>query len=200
MRADTGWRPRARACGTILLLLGAIGAGGCFDAPKLEDRWTRVDVLSSNVAANQALAPGSTQTFQLGTTVTYRAIVTGYAVAELRASSSVPLSSVDVNPNAPRLRMAQDIDRILLGSVSMGRAIRPVTGWDHLIQHIDFSFAAPVPAAGDSSMSPGGGLYLLCYLGSGVKIELPSGADSIAITPFNSQAAQVLPVGMGFTP
>ena len=191
---------RARACAAVLLLLGATGAGGCFDAPKLEDRWTRVDVLSSNVTPNQVLIPGSTQTFQLGTTVTYRAIVTGYAVAELRASSSVPRTSVVLGENAPRLAMAQGIDRILLNSVSMGRVIRPVTGWDHLIQHIDFTFTAPVPAAGDSSMSAGGGLYLLCYLGSGVKLELPSGADSIIVTPFNSEASQVLPVGMGFAP
>ena len=200
MRARLGRTHRARVCGTVLLLLAVTGAGGCFDAPKLEDRWTRVDLLGANVTASQALTPGSMQTFQLATTVTYRAIVTGYAVAELRASSVVPLTSVDLGANAPRLRMAQDIDRILLNSVSMGRTIRPVTGWDHLIQHIDFSFTAPVPAAGDSSMSPSGGLYLLCYLGSGVKLELPSGADSIIVTPFNSEASQVLPVGMGFAP
>jgi hypothetical protein len=96
--------------------------------------------------------------------------------------------------------MAQDIDRILLNSVSMGRAIRAVTGWDHLIQRVDFNFSAPVPAAGDSSMGPGGGLFLLCYLGSGVKLELPSGADSIIVTPYNSSNYQILPVGMGFAP
>jgi hypothetical protein len=191
---------RGRACGMVLLLLGVSMLNGCFDAPKLEDRWTRADILGSNVTANQILTPGTMQSFQLGTTITYRAIVTGYAVAELRASSSVPRTSVNLGTNAPRLRMAQDIDRILLNSVSMGRAIRGVTGWDHLIQRVDFSFTAPVPAAGDSSMGPGGGLFLLCYLGSGVKLELPSGADSIVITPYNSSAFQILPVGMGFSP
>lgn len=191
---------RAYACGTVLLLLSAIAVAGCFDAPKLEDRWTRVDLLTSNVSANQTLPPGTQQSFQLGTTITYRAIVTGYEVAELRASSSVPRTSVNLGTNAPRLRMAQDIDRILVNSVSVGRSVRAVTGWDHLIQHVDLSFTAAVPAAGDSSMGPGGGLFLLCYLGSGVKLELPSGADSIVVTPYNSGAYQILPIGMGFTP
>ena len=200
MRSRTGGTLRAQVCGAALLVLMATGAAGCFDAPRLEDRWTRVDLLASNVAANQILTPGTMQTFQLGTTVTYRAIVTGYAVAELRASSSVPRTSVVLGQNAPRLRMAQDIDRILLNSVSLGRQVRPITGWDHLIQRVDFSFAGAVPAAGDSSMGPGGGVYLLCYLGSGVKIELPSGVDSIAVTPFNSEASEILPVGVGFTP
>ena len=130
----------------------------------------------------------------------YRSILTGYEVAELRSSSSVPRSSVALGTNAPRLRMAQDIDRILAGSVTRGRAIRAVTGWDHLMQHIDLSFTGTVPAASDSSMGPGGGLFLLCYLGSGVKIELPSGADTIVVTPFTSSAYEVLPVGMGFSP
>jgi hypothetical protein len=200
MRSSTRGARRARSGGAVLLLLVAAGAAGCFDAPKLEDRWTRVDLPASNVTANQILTPGTAQTFQLGTTITYRAIVTGYAVAELRASGSVPRTSVMLGPTAPRLRMAQDIDRILLNSVSLGRQVRPVTGWDHLIQRVDFSFTAPVPAAVDSSMGATGGLYLLCYLGSGVKLELPSGADSIVITPFNSEASEILPIGLGFAP
>jgi len=191
---------RARACATVLLLLGAGTLAGCFDAPKLEDRWTRADILTSNVAANQTLTPGTLQSFQLKTTVTYRDQVTGYAVAELRASSTVPRTSVILGTTVPRLRMAQDIDRILQNSVSMGRAIRAVTGWDHLIQPIDFNFTAPVPAASDSSMGSGGGLFLVCYLGSGVRIELASGADSVIVTPFVSGVQQILPVGMSFAP
>jgi len=193
-------RLRAHAAGLLLAGLAALPLAGCFGAPKLEDRWTRVDLLSANVTANQVLPAGSTQTFQIGAQVIYRSILTGYAVAELRSSSSVPRSSVELGANAPRLRMAQDIDRILAGSVSRGRAIRAVTGWDHLIQRIDLSFTATVPAASDSSMGPGGGLFLLCYLASGVRIELPSGADTIVVTPFNSSAYEVLPVGMGFSP
>ena len=43
------------------------------------------------------------------------------------------------------------------------------------------------------------GLFLVVYLGSGVKLELPSGADSIIVTPFQSNQAQVLPVGLPLT-
>jgi len=64
-----------------------------------------------------------------------------------------------------------------------------VTGWDHLIQPVNFSFTANAPTAGSR-------LFLLCYLGSGVRLELPSGADSIVVTPFVSSQHQVLPVGM----
>ena len=193
--------PRARvvAAGLACALL-APGLTGCLEAPKLEDRWTRVDMTGASLAPAQSVTAGSQIPVQVSGDIYYRRIVTGYAVAELRASSSVPRTSVNLAPNAPRLRMAQDIDRILLNSVSLGRQVRPITGWDHLIQRVDFSFAAAVPAAGDSSMSAGGGVYLLCYLGSGVKIELPSGVDSIAVTPFNSEASEILPVGMGFTP
>ena len=177
----------APACAIAVLL------AGCFDEPKLEDRWTRLDVTGASLAPNQVLPPSSSQTITLGADITYRRIVTGFAVAELRASTTVPASGVIVVPNAPRLPMAQDIDRILASSVSMGRATRAVTGWDHLIQHIDFTFTGVTPAATD----PGAhGLFLLCYLGSGQKVELQGGGDTIIVTPFLSEPTQILPVGM----
>src|SRR5262249_50023948 len=155
---------------------------GCLDKPSLEDLWTRIDVESSNVAQGQALAPGSAQLFDLDAAITYRAILTGFAVAELR-SSPIPASEVMLAPDAPRERMAQAIARPLANSTSCGRAVRAVTGWAHLIQRLDFSFTGAVPTtlgAGD------GTLFLVCYLGSGVKIEIPGQADSIAVTPFAS--------------
>jgi hypothetical protein len=177
----------APACALAVLL------AGCFDEPKLEDRWTRVDVTGASLAPNQVLPPSSSQTITLGADITYRRIVTGFAVAELRASTTVPASGVIVVPDAPRLPMAQDIDRILASSVTMGRATRAVTGWDHLIQHIDFTFTGVTPAATDSSAH---GLFLLCYLGSGEKVELQGGGDTIIVTPFLSDPTQILPVGM----
>ena len=165
----------------------------CFDEPKLEDRWTRVDVTGASVMPNQALPPSSSQTITIGADITYRRIVTGFAVAELRASTTVPTSGVIVVPDAPRLPMAQDIDRILASSVTMGRATRAVTGWDHLIQHIDFTFTGVTPAATDPGAQ---GLFLLCYLGSGQRVELQGGGDTIIVTPFLSEPTQILPVGM----
>ena len=177
----------APACAIAVLL------AGCFDEPKLEDRWTRVDVTGANVVPNQMLPPSSSQSITIGADITYRRIVTGFAVAELRASTTVPTSSVLVLPDAPRLPMAQNIDRILANSVTMGRMTRAVTGWDHLIQHVDFTFTGVTPAASDSAAH---GLFLLCYLGSGERVELQGGGDSIIVTPFLSEPTQILPVGM----
>jgi len=178
------------------LALAGVLAAGCFDEPKLEDRWTRLDIVSSNLTPSQTVTGGTLLPITMSTRVTYREIITGYAVVELRASSTIAPSAVSIHPNAPRLRMAQDIDQVLLNSVTRGRAIRAVTGWDHLMQEIDFSFSGAVPAASDTSVGPSGGLFLLCYLGSGVKVELPSGADTIIVTPFPSTNYQLLPIGM----
>ena len=184
---------RRNAARVAPLAVAAVLLAGCFDEPDVEDRWTRVDITGSSLVANQALPPSSSQTITVGADITYRRIVTGFAVAELRASSSVSNLGVEVTPDSPRLRMAQDIDRILAGSVSMGRMTRAVTGWDHLIQHVDFSFTGTTPAPSDSLSR---GLFLVCYLGSGEEIELPGGGDSIVVTPFLSEPYQILPVGM----
>ena len=181
-----------------LAVLCAASLVGCFDAPEIEDRWTRIDVTASSVTPYQALPPGSTP-IALGADITYRSILTGFAVAELRASATVSGASVLVHPDADRVRMANDIDRILASSVTMGRMTRAVTGWDHLIQHIDFTFTGTVPTALDSAgvpLGPPAGLFLLCYMGSGEDVRLANGTDSIVVTPFPSATYQILPVGM----
>ena len=196
MNARHGVRARhlfARVAPLAPAWMGLALVTGCFDEPSIEDRWTRVDVTSSSLTPNQVVPPSTSQTITVGADITYRRIVTGFAVAELRASSSVTAASVVVAPESPRVTMAQDIDRILASSVTMGREARAVTGWDHLIQHIDFTFTGTTPAASDSMAR---GLFLLVYMGSGEKIELQGGRDSIVVTPFLSEPMQILPVGM----
>lgn len=178
----------AVAAGTLLT------AGGCLGEPEIEDRWTRVDIEAANVHGYQLLPAGSTQSFSVSTEITYRSIITGFAVAELRASTLQP-NQVRVSTNAPREAMAYDIDRILANSVSCGRATRAVTGWDHLIQRIDFAFDGVVPAGPDSTgQSPG--LFLITYLAEGEEIELPGNRDSLVITPFPSGPYEILPMGI----
>ncbi len=185
------------------LALLALASGGCLglDAPKLEDRWTRVDMQGANLAVGQAVTAGSTIPVQVSSDITYRRIVTGYAVAELRASTTFTPGMLQLRPDADRLKMANDIDQLLATSVSMGRMTRAITGWDHLIQHIDFSFSGVVPSTVTDSTGTGpvAGLFLVCYLGSGVKLELQSGADSIIVTPFPSNPNQILPIGLPLT-
>ncbi len=195
--------PRARrlarlAVAALALAACALPVAGCLGAPKIEDRWTRVDLASSSLSPGQSLAPGVRDSISLVARVTYRDIVTGYAVAEMRASSTLSNGMVTLAPDAAREPMAADIDSILANSISVGRVVKPVTGWDHLIQTMDLSFGAVPPATVDSTGATSG-LFLLCYLGAGEKIELRDGSDSISITPFRSADYHILPVGMKLT-
>jgi hypothetical protein len=187
-------RPRHRG----LLALAALASlcAGCLDEPRIEDRWTRVDLESASLTPGQNVTAGTTLPIALEAKITYRAIVTGYAVAELRASRTVAATDVSVHPDAPRPAMASDIDRVLAGSVTRGRATRAITGWDHLMQTLPFAFDGAVPAATDSTR----GLFLLVYLGSGERVELDDGRDSVVVTPFPSSQYQILPIGLELTP
>jgi hypothetical protein len=180
-------------------LLAAILVGGCLGKPEIEDRWTRLDLIGSNIAPGQTLTSGAMQPITVRTAITYRSIVTGFAVTELRASRTVSPADVEIHPNAPRVRMAQDIDRLLQNSVSVGRATRAITGWDHLIQEIDLTFNGWVPTTLDSAGTPLGpptGLFLISYLGEGDEIELADGTDSLVVTPFRSTQYEILHIGM----
>ena len=204
-RAGVHRTPRARAGVALALvtLMGllALASSGCLGEPKVEDRWTRVDIAGSNLVTAQQVSAGSTLPITVSTDITFRRILTGYAVAELRASTSLSPALLQLRPDADRLRMANDIDRLLATSVSMGRVTRAITGWDHLIQRIDFSFTGVVPGSVTDSLGTGpvAGLFLVCYLGSGQRIELANGMDSVAVTPFVSNVYEVLPVGLPLT-
>lgn len=188
-----GFRIHVRSLGArfgraVPLVLGAVLMAGCFDEPEIEDRWTRIDVVASNVAPFQTFSAGSAESITVQAKVTFRRILTGYAVVELRAST-IPNTAVALHPDAPRVPMATDIDNILANSVSCGRATRAVTGWDHLMQNLNLGFTGAVPATAN-------GLFLLCYLADGEEIELGNGSDSLVITPYASTPNEILPVGM----
>ncbi len=196
MDMRTRWKVARHSCLTLLWVLGATLFSGCLGEPKLEDRWTRIDVMSMNVTPYQTVAPGATLPISLQARITYRKIVTGFVVADLRASTTVSPANVEIHPDASRLRMAQDIDSLLQNSVTMGRATRAITGWDHLMQGVDLNFVGSVPTTLGSGAP--GGLFLVCYLGSGVEVELANGTDTLIVTPFGSSAYELLPIGMEF--
>ena len=179
----------------------ALVLAGCLDAPKIEDRWTRVDMAGASLAPSQPVTAGSSIPVLVSSDIYYRRILTGYAVAELRASTSISPGMLQMNPNANRLQMATDMDRLLATSVSMGREARAFTGWDHLIQHMDFAFTGVVPGTVTDSVGTGptAGLFLVCYLGSGVKVERQDGTDTVIVTPYASSPYQILPVGLSVT-
>jgi hypothetical protein len=186
---------------TAALMLTGLLLGGCLGAPRLEDRWTRVDIVSSNTVPYQTIPTGS-DSFAVHARITYRTILTGFAVVELRGSTTMTPTSVEIAPLAPRLAMAKQIDTVLAHSVTLGRVTRAITGWDHLIQDFDLGFNGTVPATltDSSSTGPPAGLFLLCYLGSGQKIERVNQPDTLIVTPFGSSQYQLLPVGMSLTP
>jgi hypothetical protein len=185
-----------RVAGRLALpVAAAFLISGCFDKPEIEDRWTRVDLESANMLPNQMVAPGSAVPITMRATITYRKILTGFAVAELRASTSVTAQSVVCAPDAPRVAMAYDIDRILAGSVTCGRVTRAVTGWDHLVMPLDLAFTGNVPSGVDSTGNPPS-LFLLCYMGSGEEVEQQDGSDSLIVTPFPAAQYEILPIGM----
>jgi hypothetical protein len=187
-------RTGVRAARLVAAFAVPLMLAGCLGKPGIEDRWTRLDIEGANVMPYQPVTAGTTPTFNLTTKITYRSIITGYAVAELRASTVKP-NQVRVEPDAQREPMAYDIDRILANSVSMGRATRAITGWDHLIQRIDFTFAGAVPTGVDSTGSAPG-LFLLTYLAAGDEVERLNQPDTLIITPFPSGPYEILPMGM----
>ena len=199
MKQPIGIGLRRFAGRLALLALAAAVLPGCFDAPRLEDLWTRVDIDSANINPYQTLTLGASESVEVHTTVTFRHVVTGYAVAELRVSPSITAGSLPISPDASRLPMAQAIDTLLQHSASIGRALVPVTGWEHVVQRIDFAFSAAVPGALDTTGTSPGGLFMLCYLGSGVVVNRPGLADTVLVTPLGSAQYQLLPIGMSLT-
>jgi hypothetical protein len=194
-----GRRGRRRAARLIAPLVVLLAVTGCLDKPKITDRWTRIDLLAANVSPGQLIQPGARESLSVSTNIIYRSILTGFAVADLRVSGTLGPGSVNVSPDAPREQMAYDIDAVLANSVSVGRATRAVTGWDHLMQRLDLSFAGDVPAMMPPGPAPAGaptGVFLLVYLGSGQKIERIDGSDTLIVTPFKAAQYQVLPIGV----
>ena len=195
MRSTTRLPDAVRGGRALPLVVAAVALGGCFGAPQIEDRWTRVDLENSNLVPLQAVAIGTPLTISGRANITYRRILTGVVVAELRASSTLLSSAVAIRPDAERVPMAQAIELVLQNSVSLGRDARPVTGWDHLIQHLDFSFNGSIPAGTDSSGAPVS-LFLVCYLGDGQRVERQGQPDTLIVTPFLSTTYRILPVGL----
>jgi hypothetical protein len=199
MNAPTlGRRGRRRAVRLLAPFVVLLAVTGCLGKPKITDRWTRIDLLSANVSNGQVIQPGVRESLSVSTNIIYRSILTGFAVADLRVSGTLSPGSVNVAPDAPREQMAYDIDAVLANSVSVGRATRAVTGWDHLMQRLDLSFAGVVPATMPPGPAPGGAptsVFLLVYLGSGQKIERIDGSDTLIVTPFKAAQYEVLPIG-----
>jgi hypothetical protein len=180
-----------------MLVLGLATALGCLGEPEIDERWTLLELVDVTPQPGQALAATQPINVTVKTRTTYRKILTGFLVAEVRYSDTIFRSDVTLDPLDHTLEVAQDVDRILANSVTAGRATRAVTGFDHLMWDLELSFSANVPAA--MFPTPGqpaaGALYLLLYMGEGEEIELQNGQDSLVVTPFVSTDYEVLHTG-----
>ena len=174
----------------VPLALATIGSVGCLGEPEIDERWTLIEFTSMSPSPQGSATAGQSLDVSVRGRITYRQILTGFLVAEIRYSPTVTPASVALHPDVHNLQNAQDVDRILANSVTAGRATRAVTGWDHLMQEIPLSFTAQIP---DSAAN--GGIYLLLYMGEGDEIRLEDGSDSLVVTPFVSSDYEVLHTG-----
>ena len=175
----------------FLLAFGLITLVSCLGEPEIDERWTLLELINVTPQPGQAAQANQPLDVTVTGRITYRQILTGFLVAEVRYSDTMSPADVPLDPSQNTLEAAHGIDQILANSVTAGRATRAVTGWDHLMQTIDLSFTAQVPAVTT------GGYFLLLYMGDGDEIELQDGTDSLVVTPWNSDAYEVLHTGFG---
>ena len=147
------WRRRRPAAAFALTLLVFVG---CLGEPEIDERWTKVEFLDVSPRPGQSAPAAQPIDVSVQSRITYRRLLTGFLVAEVRYSDTVTPESVALDPTKHDLQSAQSVDQVLANSVTAGRATRAVTGWDHLMQDITLSFTAQVP---DSAAN--GGLFLL---------------------------------------
>lgn len=189
---------RRVGCGRLLgaaALLLPLAGGGCLGEPPLDERWTLLEFESVSPAANAVVSADQPLTVDVRGRITYRAIRTGFVVAELRYSDTLSPAMVSLDPDEHSLENALTVEHILANSVTAGRATRAVTGFDHLVQGVDLQFSAPIPAGmvvADPDSAASRSLFLVLYLGDGEEMELPAGRDSLVVTPFDVEDAQVL--------
>jgi len=191
--------PVALAATTALLL------SGCLGDPPIEERWTRFELADGPDVTSVTL--GQATAIALRARLTYREILTGFVIAEVRASSTLTAADVSFENADDPLAMARDVDRVLRESTSLGFATRAVTGFDHLIQEIpltiDAGFPPPVPAgvvADTTAAAPAQGLFLLVYFGDVDEVENEDGDEIEVVTPRFSEENEILTVGVELLP
>ena len=189
---------RAALLGASFLL------GGCLGEPPLEERWTRLEILETSELTG--LAPGTAAPVTVRARITYRELLTGAVIAELRAGNAITHADTGFERGeGDPLATAQDVDFVLRNSTSLGFDARPVTGFDHLIQEMELTFDSGfVPPSLDDipPAQPAGGspLFLILYFGDVDEVEIDGGMEIEVVTPTFSDEADILSVGIEIAP
>lgn len=188
--AHAGLAAAGLACACLLV--------GCLGEPEIDERWTLLEMVEASPSPAAPLAPGQDVPVSVRGRITYRAIRTGFLVAEARYAAAYDAGGLPFDPEVHDLPSALAVEDVLAHSVTAGRATRAVTGFDHLMQTIDLAFDARVPAE-LGSVPPDSAayrhLFLVLYLAEGEEIELQDGRDSLVVTPFAVEPTQVLFTG-----
>ena len=179
-------------------LLCLCATAGCLEEPEIDERWTLMEMMSSSPRPGQAVSPSQTLSVTVDGQITYRTIRTGFLVAEVRYSPDLPPRALALDPAEHTLTTSRQVARVLNSSVTAGRATKAVTGFDHLVQRINFAFDAIVPAgmlSGDPDSVANRGLYLVLYLAEGEEIDLADNRDSLVVTPLPVDEYELLFTG-----
>jgi hypothetical protein len=181
----------------VFILGTALCLPGCLGDPPIEERWTLLEIVDGPSAT--ALVPGQPASLSLTARITYREILTGAVIAEVRASSLLAAGDTGFEFSSNPLGKARDVDAVLRNSVSLGFATREVTGFDHLMQDIPLTIDAAGWAAADSLGGPTSGLFLVVYFGQVDEVEMANGEEVEVVTPFFSDQWDILSSGVELT-
>ena len=95
---------------------GAIALGGCLGEPEVDEQWTLVEVLDVSPQPGHTATAGQPLNVTVNGRITYRRILTGFLVAEVRYSPAVPPSQVALDLTRHTEQVARGVDLILANS------------------------------------------------------------------------------------
>jgi hypothetical protein len=173
---------------TLIALTALVAVSGCLEEPGIEEQWTRLDFVEPPAADSAGVLVVQGR-------ITYRRILTGSVIAEVRVSPTVAPDEVPLSPDLPRDQMLAMVNRILAESEVVAGANVLVTGWDHLMQDLELHLEGSPP-----DPPPGGGTYLLLYFGQVEEVEMPGGEEIEIIHPADFEEEEILPIGVPILP
>ncbi|NNE42618.1 MAG: hypothetical protein HKN12_00280 [Gemmatimonadetes bacterium] len=194
------------------VLSSAVLLGGCLGEPPVEERFTLLEIVDAGPTDAGQFTIGSGTPVTMNARITYRELLTGFLVAELRASGTLTADDTGLEVEDDHEAKARDVDLILRNSVAVGTDTVPITGWDHLVQEVSFSFSGGnvTPTAADSSSAAANanaaaisasGLFLVLYFSDNVEeVELASGEEIEVVTPVFSDERDILSTGLEIVP
>jgi hypothetical protein len=199
----------SRSPALVAALLAPFLLGGCLGDPPIEERWTLLEVVRAGPTDANAYAGTAAIPVEARVRITFREVLTGFVVVEVRQSDTITASDTAFDRRGRHLDVARDVDFVLANSTSLGFATHPVTGFDHLVREVELSFdASPAQDTGRSpspseSLSPRAvsGLFLLVYFSDDVEeVEIAPGEEIEIVHPVLSTEMDILSTGLELVP